>query len=151
MMMMVLFHTQSKKYRSDTTVTKMQKLFEREDYLFKSTYDSLTDQMKKAIESDRLEQFLKELAEKPYIQNVRDHLGRTLLHVAVEKLNINFVRCMINVGCNPNARGKCGITPLVIAVLLKCKGERERSAVYKCAKSYSDCNKDGFARNIIHS
>ena len=124
MMMMVLFHTQSKKYRSDTTVTKMQKLFEREDYLFKSTYDSLTDQMKKAIESDRLERFLKELAEKPYIQNARDHLGRTLLHVAVEKLNINFVRCMINVGCNPNARGKCGITPLVIAVLLKCKGER---------------------------
>ena len=108
-------------YRSDTTVTKMQKLFEKEDYLFTSTYEALTDQMKKAIEGDRLERFVKELAEKPYIHNVWDQLGRTLLHVAVEKLNINFVRCLCNVGFNPNARGKCGITPLIIAVILKNK------------------------------
>ena len=58
-------------YRSDTTVTKMQKLFEKEDYLFTSTYETLTDQMKKAIEGDRLERFVKELAEKPYIHNAR--------------------------------------------------------------------------------
>ena len=108
-------------YRSDTTVTKMQKLFEKEDYLFTSTYETLTDQMKKAIEGDRFERFVKELAEKPYIHNARDHLGRTLLHVAVEKLNINFVRRLCNVGFNPNARGKCGITPLIIAVILKNK------------------------------
>ena len=96
-MMMVSFHTENRTYRSDTTVTKMQKLFEKEDYLFTSTYETLTDQMKKAIEGDRLERFVKELAEKPYIHNAWDHLGRTLLHVVVEKLNINFVRCLCNV------------------------------------------------------
>ena len=105
-------------YRSDTTVTLMRKLFEKEDYLFNSTYVSLTDKLKKAIESDTLGRFLKEMAEKPNIQTARDHLGRTLLHVAVEKLNIDFVRCLVHAGCNPNAREKCDATPLVIAVIL---------------------------------
>ena len=96
-------------------------MFEKQGYLFTSTYDTFTDQMKKAIERDSLERFLKELTEKPYIHNAQNHLGRTLLHVAVEKLNINFVRCFANVGFNLNAREKCGITPLIIAVILKNK------------------------------
>lgn len=51
--------------------------------------------------------------------DVRDHLGRTLLHMAVEQGNYDLACCLMQAGCNPNAKEMCGATPLVIAVVKK--------------------------------
>ncbi|KAL9970150.1 hypothetical protein ACROYT_G022478 [Oculina patagonica] len=39
--------------------------------------------------------------------NVRDLLGRTLLHMAVEQGNYDFAFCLMQARCNPNAREMC--------------------------------------------
>ena len=87
--------------------------------MFTSIYESLRNKMWEAIQTDRFERFVKEMADKPNIRYMKDHLGRTLLHIAVEQLNSNFVECLFHVGFNPNATEKCGVTPLIIAVILK--------------------------------
>ena len=51
--------------------------------------------------------------------DVRDHLGRTLLHMAVEQGNFDLICCLMPAGCNPNAKEMCGVTLLVIAVIKK--------------------------------
>ena len=60
------------------------------------------------------------------IIDIKDHLGRTLLHEAVEKKDRAFVECLIAVGCNPNVKEDCGVTPLTIAVLLHDKDTCQR-------------------------
>ena len=50
---------------------------------------------------------------------MRDHLGRSILHAAVEQQNVNLVECLLHAGFNPNVKEKCGVTPLLIAVILK--------------------------------
>ena len=75
--------------------------------------------MWEAIQSDRLERFVKEMADQPHIRDMKDHLGRTFLHIAVEQLNLNFVEYLLHVGFDPNATRKCGVIPLVIASSLK--------------------------------
>ena len=72
-----------------------------------------------AFQTDSIERFLKEMIEKPYLRDMKDHLGRTFLHIAVEELNVNFVQCLLRVGFNPNAKEKCGITPIIISVIRK--------------------------------
>ena len=74
----------------ETTVSSVQKLFQEEDTLFNSTYESLKNKMCEAFQT-------------------------------VEELNINFVECLLHVGFNPNAKEKCGITPLIISVIKRNK------------------------------
>ena len=105
----------------ETTVSSVKKLFQGEDTLFNSTYESLKNKMCEAFQTDTIERFVKEMAEKPYVRYMKDHLGRSFLHLAVEELNINFVECLLHVGFNPNAKQKCGITPLIISVIKKNK------------------------------
>ena len=81
--------------------------------------------MCEAFQTDTIERFVKEMAEKPYVGYMKDHLGRSFLHLAVEELNINFVECLLHVGFNPNAKEKCGITPLIISVIKKNKEIRQ--------------------------
>jgi hypothetical protein len=106
---------------ADTTVSSVKKLFQSQDILFNSTYESLKNKMCEAFQTDTIERFVKEMAEKPYVRDMKDHLGRTFLHIAVEQLNMNFVECLLHVGFNPNAKEKCGITPIIISVVLKSK------------------------------
>jgi hypothetical protein len=69
-----------------------------------------------------MERLVKELSEQSDVfGNMRDHLGRTFLHEAVEQQNTIFVECMLGIGCNPNSKEACGATPLTIAVLLHNK------------------------------
>ena len=63
--------------------------------MFNSTYSILTVKMRQAIDNGRFERFVKEMENKPYLENMVDHLGRPLLHVAVEKTDINFVSCLV--------------------------------------------------------
>ena len=71
------------KIRSETTVSSVQKMFQRQDILFTSTYETLKHKMCVVFETDTIERFLKEMGEKAYIRNMKDHLGRTFLHIAV--------------------------------------------------------------------
>ncbi len=49
--------------------------------------------------------------------DVTDHLGRSILHYAVEYNNIPLVKTLISCGLNINVQEGCGATPLSIAVL----------------------------------
>ena len=127
---------ESDEIRSETTVTSVQKISERQDILFKSTYETLKHKMCMAFETDTIERFLKEMEEKAYIRDMKDHLGRTFLHIAVEEQNINFVQCLIHGGFNPNAKEKCGIHPIIISIILKSQEMcqlLERPPVYQCS------------------
>ena len=46
-----------------------------------------------------------------------DHLGRSILHCAVENGNISLVKTLLSAGLNINVQEGCGATPLTIAVL----------------------------------
>ncbi len=107
--------------RPETTVKNVQKVFCREDQVFISTFDSIKNKLWNSIQSDTLERFVKELSENTQVRDLRDHLGRSILHVAVEKQNINLVDCLLHAGFNPNVKERCGVTPFLIAVTLKNK------------------------------
>ena len=55
------------------------------------------------------------------LNDVTDHLGRTLLHAACENGNYNLAWFLLQAGSNPNAKETCGVTPLGIAVIQKNK------------------------------
>ena len=50
---------------------------------------------------------------------VRDHLRRSLLHVAVEQGHENLAKCLVGMGLDVNCREGCGMTPLNLAVISK--------------------------------
>jgi len=68
---------ESDEIRSETTVSSVQKIFQRQDILFKSTCETLKHKMFVAFETDTIERFLKEMEEKAHIRDMKDHLGRT--------------------------------------------------------------------------
>ena len=105
----------------ETTVSSMQRIFDIEDRLFKSTYDSLKHKIDDAVKGNKLDRIVKEIKEKPHTKTMKDHLGRTFLHVAVERSDLNFVQCLLHTGFNPNVKEKCGATPLIIATIQKSK------------------------------
>ena len=47
---------------------------------------------------------------------IKDHLKRSLLHVAVEQNHQNFVKYLVELGMDINCREGCGLTPLSLAV-----------------------------------
>ena len=67
-----------------------------------------------------METLIKELSEYNNIREVRDHLGRLLLHHAAQG-DTDIVECLFSIGFNPNIKEKCGVTPLIIAVISKNK------------------------------
>ena len=77
--------------------------------------------------SNSMERLVEDLSQQSgVIIDIKDHLGHTLLHEAVEKKDRAFVECLIAVGCNPNVKEDCGVTPLTIAVLLHDKDTCQR-------------------------
>ncbi len=55
------------------------------------------------------------------LNEITDHLGRTLLHAACESGNYSFACFLLQAESNPNAKETCGVTPLGIAVIKKNK------------------------------
>jgi len=74
----------------------------------------LADNVWQSKQNDSVQRVIQELSNVSL--DVTDHLGCTLLHVAVELGNNDLVSCLMQAGCNPNAKKMCGATPLVIAV-----------------------------------
>ena len=76
------------------TLSHMKQVFLNHDRLFKSTYNSLRNRIWNSVRSDTMERFVNNLSDQSdVIVNISDHLGRTLLHEAVEQHNIFFSAC----------------------------------------------------------
>ena len=100
-----------------STLASKNKLFHKEDSLFASTYGKLQSKLWKLHDQGKIDDYIKYLEDKLSIfPECRDHLGRTLLHCAVEKDNSLFSQCLMTAGFNPNVTEHCGATPLTIAV-----------------------------------
>ena len=108
-------------YHSETTVESVQKLFREQDKLFNSVFDSLKNKLWNSIQADTVEHLIKDMSENSQLMSVKDHLGRSLLHAAVEQQNVKLVQCLLHAGVNPNSKEACGITPVLIAVITKNK------------------------------
>ena len=104
-----------------TTIESVQKLFREQDKLFNRVFDSLKNKLWKAIQTDTVERLIKDMIENSRLRLVKDHLGRSILHAAVEQQNVKLVQCLLHSGVNPNLKEACGITPLLIAVIMKNK------------------------------
>ena len=89
---------QVREIQPETTMSSVHKLFESQDILFKSTDRLLNIKVCEAFQTDTIERSVKEIGEKPYISKMKD---------------------LLRAGLNPNAKEKCGITPLIISVILK--------------------------------
>ncbi len=76
---------------TETTLKNVQKWFRREDQVFSSTFDALKNKLRRSIQADTVDRFVNELSENIIVKNVRDHLGRSILHAAVEQQNVNLV------------------------------------------------------------
>ena len=104
------------------TLKQKRQLFRKEDKLLKTVYDKLLNKFWKMSEKGQLENYQNYLSEqKEFLGSLKDHLGRTLLHVAVEHDNLSFADYLLSAGFNPNIKEYCGATPLTIAVNCKNK------------------------------
>ena len=131
---------------SETTVKSVQKLFREQDQLFHSILESIKNKLWAAIQTDTVERLIKDISENDHVRTVTDHLGRSLLHAAVEQQNFKLVECLLHSGVNQNLKEACGITPLLIAVIMKKKDICQicaRAIVYWCSKSACCCIANG--------
>ena len=66
---------------SCVTLESMREVFHSHDSLFKSTYDSLHTKVWNAVHSNSMKRLVEDLSQQSgVIINIKDHLGRTLLH-----------------------------------------------------------------------
>ncbi|KAJ7388429.1 SPT3 Dosage dependent suppressor of Ty-induced promoter mutations-like protein [Desmophyllum pertusum] len=100
-----------------TTIQQAKSRFAKCDKACTELYNNIADKLWQSKQNDSVERVIQDL--RSLNLDVRDHLGRTLLHLAVEQGNYDLACCLLQVGCNPNAKEMCGATPLVIAVIKK--------------------------------
>lgn len=109
------------RFTESTTLENEKRRFENEDKLFWDAYDYVTQQHNAAIKSNREEAYMSSVKKPENIEKAltRDHLNRSMLHVAVERSYKTLVKYLVDIGLNVNDREGCGLTPLSLAVLKK--------------------------------
>lgn len=95
--------------------------FQQQDGKLLKLYNRINNDMLHAMQSQedgKFNQLIKKLenAQNEW-ETVLDHLGRNILHHAVEYNNIPLVKTLLSAGININIQEGCGATPLCIAVL----------------------------------
>ena len=69
------------------------------------------------------------------LRELKDHLGKTLLHILAEQGNLVLCDALLAYGSNPNAKEGCGTTPLHLAVVNNnveiCRLLTENCAMYE--------------------
>ena len=86
------------------------------------------------VRKGQLENYQNYLSEqKEFLGSLRDHLGRTLLHVVVEHDNLSFADYLVSAGFNPNIKEYCGAVPLTNAV--NCKNKEFCRLLVDCGES----------------
>ena len=73
--------------------------------------------MWKCSDNGNIAEFLRYLDESRSMIDIRDHLGRSLLHVAVGPGHYSFAKCLLHAGFDPNCKEHCGAIPLSLAVI----------------------------------
>eukprot|EP00794_Sanderia_malayensis_P012417 gene12417-13702_t len=102
------------------TLKEKRDIFKEEDKMFSMTYDKLLNKLWNMHEQNQGDQYVHYLTEtKERYISLRDHLGRSFLHVAVEQGNTLFAEYILTAGFNPNVKEHCGATPLNVAVVKK--------------------------------
>lgn len=120
--------------RSHSAVT-----FQKIDGKFKKIFNKLIDKMwhaNQSVDAAAIVEFKQYLhANRNLWENARDHHGCTVMHHAVQNGNLPLVQTLINAGVNPNAKERCGATPLTLAVL---KGDEKM--VKLLLENFSNCH-----------
>ena len=103
------------------TLEKERHRFETEDKPFWNTYNFLLQELSNVMSKNSEEDYIC-FVNNPDIRKsatIKDHMKRSILHVAVEQSESNLVKCLINMGLDAKVREGCGTTPLSLAVLTK--------------------------------
>jgi ankyrin repeat protein len=103
------------------TIESTTRFFQQQDGKLTKLYNRINNDMINAMQSrgdEQLNKLVKKLQDtQDEWENVTDHLGRSILHYAVEYNNIPLVKTLISCILNINVQEGCGATPLSIAVL----------------------------------
>ena len=107
--------------KQPTTLESEQRCFHLQDKPFRDTYNTLYSDLCHAIESGNQDDYYKLIsdAKQNKINQHLDHLQRSLLHVAVDMENFQYVKFLVRAGCFVNGKEGCGLTPLNLAVMKK--------------------------------
>ena len=106
-----------------TTLENERRRYQLQDQPFWEMYNTIYSDVFRVIESGNEDEYVKLISDSKTnkINKHKDHLQRSLLHVAVEMENINYVKFLVRAGCLINAKEGCGLTPLNLAVIKKNK------------------------------
>ena len=101
------------------TLKSEKRRFRKDDEDFWKLYNHLAVKVDNALHSNSKKRFVAVVNEiaKTNAKEQRDHLKRSVLHVAVEKGNGPLAKCLIYSGFNVNLKEGCGMTPMHLAVL----------------------------------
>ena len=107
------------------------------DKPFKDAYNVLTNELLNVTSENSEESYMNSVKriKKQKYSAMRDHLQRSMLHVAVEQNHMNLVKYLIGIDLDVNAREGCGMTPLNIAVI--CKNTDMCKFLVKCGAQCS--------------
>ena len=117
------------------TLTQAQEYFSMCDEIFNELHDKICAKLRQSEYVENSTPSVNSTIEMLNIKlnDITDHLGRTLLHAACENGNYNLALFLLQAGSNPNAKETCGVTPLRIAVTQKNKPLRDLLAYHSCA------------------
>ena len=107
--------------KKQTTLENEQRTFRLQDKPFWDVYNTLYSELFRNLESGSEESYLQLLLQANKVNKNVYHLGRTLLHIAVEMENLSYVQFLVEAGCHVNVKEGCGLTPLNLAVVKKNK------------------------------
>ncbi len=119
-----------------TTLATEKRRFELEDKAFWDVYATLLQKQLNANATNSEESYILTINNETNrtLALTKDHLQRSLLHVAIERKHDTFAKFLVDLGLNVNDREGCGMTPLNIAVLqantVLCKFLVESGAQY---------------------
>ena len=94
--------------------------FRKEDEDFWKLYNCLATEVDSIHGQLNYEEHLLGIIEKfskQGLEEIQDHLKRTLLHVSVEKGHNHLAKCIIYSGFNVNVKEGCGLTPLHLGLV----------------------------------
>ena len=103
------------------TIENERRRFEKLDQSFWDVYNMIQQEVNIVLSRNSEEEYISSVNNPKTKRSVaiRDHLQRSVLHVAVEQTEVSLVKFLINIGLDVNAREGCGATPLTLAVLTK--------------------------------
>ena len=103
------------------TIESTRRYFQQQDKNLTKLYNQINSDMLNAMQSQEDGKFCKLVRNLQDTQKdweaVTDHLGRNVLHQAVEYNNVPLVKTLLSAGLNINTQEGCGVTPLCLAIL----------------------------------